>query len=318
MSSVMGTPSVSILLPLFNGELYLREQVSSILNQRGVRVRLFIIDDKSVDGSLTLARELAAVDKRITVLENQENVGLIRTLDRLLSLVETDYFALSDQDDVWDNNKLLESVDALESFGHVLVYSDVRLIDEFARLQIHSYLVSRRIRPIEGRDPVPFIFRNPAVGHTMVGRRAVTERARPMPCDLVFHEAWLVAVACSIGSVGFVRSGPLGSYRVHATNVVGPADARVRQKFLAVIRSGSWMSHRAETRAAALRAAAQVDPTLATAALDYASRGLSRLWHVPRFARFQWTRNRQSGLRSVIVEVIAFTVASAKADGCSA
>ena len=80
---------ISVLLPMYNGERYLAEQVRSILGQEGVDVRLLIVDDCSRDGSLALARSLAAGDGRITVLENAENRGLIGTLDRLLSLVET-------------------------------------------------------------------------------------------------------------------------------------------------------------------------------------------------------------------------------------
>src|SRR4051794_23523595 len=98
MSASRPVASVSVLLPLFNGEAFLAGQVRSILSQRGVEVCLFIVDDCSRDGSLALAQKLAASDDRISVLKNDKNKGLIGTLDRLLRLVETPYFALSDQD----------------------------------------------------------------------------------------------------------------------------------------------------------------------------------------------------------------------------
>ena len=300
--------SVSVLLPLFNGVAFLKEQVQSILGQTGIDVRLFILDDASSDGSLALARQLAAGDERISVLEHEENKGLIPTLDRLLSLVETPYFALSDQDDVWDSKKLHTSVQFLESHRHELVYSDVRIIDETGREQVASYLTSRHISPVEGRNPVPFVFRNPAVGHTIVGRREVAEAARPIPGELVFHEAWLAAVACSRGTVGFVRGRPLGSYRVHASNVVGPTNTGFLGKARIVLRNRAKLAQRERIRAAGLSALAHVDGTLVDAVNLYSTSGVSRLRRLPTFARFQLMRNRQSGMRSIGVETLAFAL----------
>lgn len=298
---------ISVLLPMYNGERYLAEQVRSILAQEGVDVRLLIVDDCSRDGSLALARSLAAGDDRITVLENAENRGLIGTLDRLLSLVETPYFSLSDQDDVWDARKLRTSLDFLESGGHELVYSDVRIVDEAGRVRASSYLTSRGIRPIEGRDPVPFAFRNPAAGHTIVARRGMVDAARPMPDDLVFHEAWLVAVACSRGTVGFVPGGPLGSYRVHASNVVGPSDNGLLRKAMRMLRSRARLAQRERIRGAALRALARVEPGLGDVAALYSLTGFRRLSRLPRYLRFLWSRNRVAGVRSVAIEALAYT-----------
>ncbi|MFF4724671.1 glycosyltransferase [Streptomyces mirabilis] len=306
---------ISVLLPLYNGEAYLAEQVRSILGQEGVDVRLFIVDDCSRDESLVLARSLAADDSRITVLENTENRGLIGTLDRLLSLVEMPYFALSDQDDIWDSRKLRTSLDFLESKGLELVYSDVRIVDEAGREQAPSYLTSRKIRPIEGRDPVPFAFRNPAIGHTMVARREVVEGARPMPRDLVFHEVWLVAVACSRGSVGFVPDGPLGSYRVHASNVVGPTDGGILQKALRILRNRANLARRERIRAGAVRSLARFDPALSKVAACYLATGLKRLTYIPRYVRFLLIRNRQAGLRSVAVEAATYAFGAFAARG---
>lgn len=298
--------AISVLLPLFNGAEFLHEQVQSILDQTGVDVRLIILDDASRDGSRHLARSLADADGRITVLESDENRGLIQTLDRLLSFVQTPYFALSDQDDVWDPDKLQTSIDFLTSRGHELVYSDVRIIDASGREQVSTYLGSRRIRPIEGREPVPFAYQNPAIGHTLVGLRRVAEAARPLPGRLVFHEAWLVAVACSLGTVGFVPVGPLGSYRVHASNVVGPSSGGFVAKARRVLSGTGRLVRRERIRSNAISAMAGLDPSLAGAASLYSTVGLARVLRLPLFVRFQLARNRQSGPKSILVETAAF------------
>lgn len=300
---------ISVLLPLHNGEAFLEQQVRSILAQESVNVRVLILDDGSRDASLSLARALAAADDRVTVLENPQNIGLIATLDRLLGMVETPYFALSDQDDVWDVKKLRISVDFLEQQGHQLVYSDVRIVDAAGRGLTDSYMTSRKIRPVEGRNPVPFVFRNPAIGHTMVGRRGLVQAARPVPRELVFHEAWLVGVACARGTVGFVPDGPLGDYRVHADNVVGPTSASLKGKAAAALR-GRGVAEREKRRATALAALATLDPSVAHAAALYTFTGRDRLRRTPEYARFMWQRNRSSGVRSTVVETLMFALGS--------
>jgi glycosyltransferase involved in cell wall biosynthesis len=301
-------PQVTVLLPVYNGSRFVSEQVQSVLDQEGVDVQLRVVDDCSTDGSLVALQVLASKDPRVVVESNERNLGLIATLDRLLGLVDTAYFALCDQDDIWDRDKLRRSVDHLRVHRNSLVYSDVRIVDEQGDGVADSYLTSRRIRPVEGRDPLPFVYRNPAIGHTIVAERVVAVRARPMPSDLLFHEAWLVAVACSVGSVGFVSGRPLGSYRVHASNVIGPSKKGFLARAVRSITTADAIGRRQRTRAAALRAQGRLDPETAAVAGLYGEALAGRVRGLPKVLSVLWRRAGSAGRGRPVLEVVMYVV----------
>jgi glycosyltransferase involved in cell wall biosynthesis len=298
---------VTVLMPVYNGERFLRAQIESILDQDFHGVRLTVLDDASVDRSLAIAKEFAAIDPRVTVLRNEVNQGLIRSIGRLMASVDTAYFALSDQDDVWDTTKIRRSIDALGSRAALLVYSDVRVCDEHGNLISEAYLCSRGIRPATGRDPVPFVFRNPAIGHTIVARREVAEAARDIPLDLVFHEAWIIAAACAIGEVEFIND-QLGSYRVHSTNVVGPLSDGLFQRLLRLQTVPRRLQDRERTRANALNAICRWNPELRKIAELYRRRGTGRMIAMPTLTCFLVKHMRQIGFRAVTVESVLFVI----------
>lgn len=300
-------PTITVLLPVFNGERYLRAQVESILGQSVRGLRVVALDDASGDGSLALLRELAARDSRLEVRASDRNLGLIENLARLMSQVDTDYFALSDQDDVWDENKLVRSISHLRETGAVLTYSDVRICDSDGNVVADSYFRTRHIRPVSGSDIAPFVFRNPAIGHTMVATRAVAEQAKDMPRNLAFHEAWIVAAAQSIGNVVYIED-QLGSYRTHRANVVGPRERRLLKRGSAVLFGRSRLVRRQRTRSAALSAVSQFHPEIRGLADAYAVSGWRKLRVLPRAAG-QLVRLRGSlGLRQVVVESAMFAL----------
>ena len=295
-------PHVTVLMPVFNGARYLDAQIQSILNQSDVDVSLRIIDDGSTDNSWVLLNG-ASTRNNVLAIRHIENVGLIPTLSELLDRVDTPYFALADQDDVWDNTKLADSIGLLESSGSSLVYSDVRLGDSGGRVTSVSNWQSSNLKPFRGRDPVPFVYRNPAVGHTIVARRTVAEAAVPLPPDLIFHEAWIIAVAMRIGNVDFVEN-VLGTYRVHSDNIIGPPRSRGH-----AFEPTRWQPRRRQaTRARALRAISEMDPSVRELSELAASRGVRRVRGTLRFAVLIARYRKDLGSRAVLVEIVLFAL----------
>ncbi|MGO4660910.1 glycosyltransferase [Terrabacter sp. 2TAF16] len=241
---------VTILLPVYNGEKFLGEQIDSLLNQSFTDFILLLWDDSSSDSSLEICKHYAARDPRIRVGANVGNLGLVSTMGMLMSTVETDLFALCDQDDVWDAHKLETSIDALEGTGSVLVYSNVRTFNSSSAEGSQDYWASRQITPLpmEG-SPLLCIFRNPVLGHTIVARREVATQLGNVPSRLTYYEPWVLASAHSLGR-SYPIEHPLGSYRVHERNVVGPAPASVRKRLVRVASLG--IGQRERTRYNAL------------------------------------------------------------------
>lgn len=93
------TPVISVLLPVYNAELYLRQAVESVLAQTFSNFELLVIDDGSTDGSLTILRDYEALDSRVQVL-SWENHGLVATLNELIGKAQGRYLARMDADDI--------------------------------------------------------------------------------------------------------------------------------------------------------------------------------------------------------------------------
>ena len=68
-------PKVGIIIPIYNVEKYLRECLDSVLNQSYENLEIVLVDDKSTDGSLEIAREYASRDERIALIALGENSG---------------------------------------------------------------------------------------------------------------------------------------------------------------------------------------------------------------------------------------------------
>lgn len=108
-------PLVSVLMPCYNAEEYLREAINSIVTQSYKNLEILIIDDGSSDNTLGIIREFGELDKRIKVIVNSENIGLIRTLNKGISAAGGDFIARMDADDISDENRIKEIISVFRS-----------------------------------------------------------------------------------------------------------------------------------------------------------------------------------------------------------
>ncbi|ABQ25877.1 glycosyltransferase family 2 protein [Geotalea uraniireducens] len=125
------SPSVSIILPVFNGEKYLQSAIESLLSQSYADFELIIINDGSTDQSLAIMTKYSICDKRIRIL-NQENKGLIYALNKGIDLSRGEYIARMDSDDISHPDRLKHQVAFLERNRDVgIVGTYIDLFDEF-------------------------------------------------------------------------------------------------------------------------------------------------------------------------------------------
>jgi rhamnosyltransferase len=123
------------MMATYNGERYLREQVDSVLAQEGVDVTLRICDDRSSDGTFAICQEYAATQPNVIATQNEVNLGVGKNFMQMVyedDAVGYDYYAFSDQDDVWMPEKLeraVESIQASPQDGPVLYCSDFNNVD---------------------------------------------------------------------------------------------------------------------------------------------------------------------------------------------
>lgn len=122
-------PKVSVLMPVFNSEVYLSEAIDSILNQTFEDFEFIIIDDGSNDRSQEIVRSYS--DPRIRFYVNKQNMGVAATLNRGLELATGEYIARMDSDDISLPNRFKEQVDFLNRHQSVgVIGSNIEVFGE--------------------------------------------------------------------------------------------------------------------------------------------------------------------------------------------
>ncbi|ABY46368.1 MULTISPECIES: glycosyltransferase family 2 protein [Bacillus] len=122
-------PKITVLMPVYNGEKYLRESVDSILNQTFTNFELLIINDGSTDSSMEILNSYN--DARIRIVTNEENLRLIKTLNKGIDLATGEYIARMDCDDIADPKRLEIQLQYMEKHPDVAVCgTGVKVIDQ--------------------------------------------------------------------------------------------------------------------------------------------------------------------------------------------
>jgi glycosyltransferase involved in cell wall biosynthesis len=91
-------PAISVIIPVYNVEKYLRECLDSVIHQTLTDLEIICVNDGSTDGSLAILEEYAKKDSRITII-NQENQGLSAARNRALKIAKGEYVQFLDSDD---------------------------------------------------------------------------------------------------------------------------------------------------------------------------------------------------------------------------
>ncbi|MBT2291544.1 glycosyltransferase [Paenibacillus albidus] len=124
---------ISVIIPLYNHEKFIKEAIKSVLNQTYTNLELIVIDDGSRDASLTIAQSFQ--DPRLTVI-SQENNGAHNTINRGLDLATGDYLTILNSDDVYEKDRLEKCISFLinNSDTH-LVCTYIKVINESGKTQ---------------------------------------------------------------------------------------------------------------------------------------------------------------------------------------
>ena len=112
------TPLVSIIIPCYNGEIFLRAAIDSALGQSYPHKEIIVINDGSTDGSLKL---MQSYGQRISIV-NQCNAGLSAARNSGISKAHGDYFAFLDADDYWATDFLANMIAALKEKANAIAY----------------------------------------------------------------------------------------------------------------------------------------------------------------------------------------------------
>ncbi len=261
---------VAILMATYNGERFLPEQLDSILAQSFTDWRLYIQDDLSTDATPQILRHYAATDSRIQLIGNNEKLGAMRNFERLMRMVEADYYFFADQDDVWTKEKMALSLQRLREVEQrsgmkgkpVAVCTDLRVVDAELNEMAPSFWEMQRIEPCLIKTLAALGAHCFATGCTMAFNAAARTAALPLPPEAIMHDVWLsLAVLHNGGALEGIPQ-PTVLYRQHGNNTIGATNdthhyiqrklGRIRQvwranvatyKMLRKVGYGSWAKY---------------------------------------------------------------------------
>lgn len=127
---------VSVIMPVYNGQKYLAEAISSILHQSYENWELIIIDDGSTDDSLQVAKEFG--DPRLRILVNEQNRGVAFSLNRAIRESRGEYVARMDSDDIARPERLKVQVEFLKNNPSIsIVGSAIQCFGEIENLYLY-------------------------------------------------------------------------------------------------------------------------------------------------------------------------------------
>ena len=137
------TYRISVCLATYNGAQHIREQLDSILPQLGRDDEVIVSDDLSIDETLEIITSYG--DARVKILPTKSRLGPVANFQRALTAAIGDIVFLSDQDDIWEPNKVATSLRVLESCD--LVVSDCVIIDANNEVISDSFFARRNSGP---------------------------------------------------------------------------------------------------------------------------------------------------------------------------
>lgn len=211
---------VNVLMSTYNGEKFVSEQINSILKQEGVQVNLYIRDDGSKDNTVNIIKEYTNSYHNIHCYY-ENNVGWRDSFIKLLFSIpvrRNEYYALADQDDVWESKKLLSAIKKIcKVESPALYHSNMTIVDKNLNYVRLKYPESLKITNNYKRA----FFDGIGTGSTMVFNSALLQLIKQYrPNESLAHDAYIFALANLLGDVIYDKDSYI-LYRRFGGNATG-------------------------------------------------------------------------------------------------
>lgn len=209
---------VSVALPTYNGEKFLRQQLDSVFQQTYKSLEVIAVDDCSTDGTVKILEEYSkCYPLRYTANENR--LGFVKNFEHAISLCNGDLIALADQDDIWMPQKIDMLISQMGDKS--LVCSDFSLIDYKGSPIAPSFRKSLSVPiPDQNKQFYCLAFINFVQGCTCLFRKDFRQHVLPIPIEAMSHDWWIGIRATQFNGIAYVDE-PLVMYRQHEKNALG-------------------------------------------------------------------------------------------------
>lgn len=212
---------ISVCIATYNGEKYIRQQIESILEQFTKEDEIIISDDGSTDNTLNIINSFN--DSRIKVYKHSSNKEILKTsfgnyaivaknFENALQYAKGEYIFMSDQDDLWDKNRVNNCIKELEK--NVLVMVNYKIVNaEGTVVSDKAY----KFTPIFNSILLNII-RSRFMCCCLAFNKSILQYALPFPDNVKSCEQWLGNIAVKYGRIKFLKY-TYHLYRRHGENV---------------------------------------------------------------------------------------------------
>lgn len=203
---------ISVCMATYNGEKYIKDQLLSILKQIGSNDEIIISDDLSRDKTIEIIESLN--DGRIKIFFNK-NKGYTNNFQNAIQQASGDYIFLSDQDDIWVDNKL-EIMSAL-LLKYDFVVSDAKLVNNKLENLGSTYF---ELRGGGENGFMNNLKKLKYIGCCMAFRKVILKKVLPFPhnTELCPHDFWIALISEFYYKTHVIKE-PLLLYRRHGENI---------------------------------------------------------------------------------------------------
>jgi len=219
---------ISVALCTYNGEVYLKEQVDSILNQTMKVDEIIVCDDGSTDATIAILKEYAAANPNLfQINENEVNLRSVKNFEKAVTLCTGDLIFLSDQDDKWALNKVEDyvayfkanpTIQVLASNGYC-IDSQSKLLDKYTLWDIPEFFREANI-PFDYHTLITCVS-NIVTGASIALKKEIVSEIVPFPIIKNFHhDEWIAIIATKKKAFAMVNEKYF-YYRMHENQQVG-------------------------------------------------------------------------------------------------
>lgn len=215
----------TVLMPVFNGEQHLKSSIESILNQTFKNFTLLIINDGSTDSSADIVKQIN--DSRIVFIENEVNMGIVKTLNRGIELINSEYIIRMDSDDIAKPERFKKQINFMDNNPNIAVSGTATSL-----FRVESKKKKRRIIPSKPSEVRSELFFNTPLQHpTVILRNSILKENEYLYRTKYKHSEdfglWQeIATTYDIANLNEV----LLDYRVHELSLTQQADKDITER----------------------------------------------------------------------------------------
>ena len=204
---------VSVAMATYNGEKYIKEQIESILANLEINDELIISDDGSTDNTINIIKSYK--DNRIILL-NGPRKGVKQNFANAISHATGKYIFLSDQDDIWMDNKVEEVIKIFKKDHTNLIVHDAMVFDDNTKNNIYDSFFEYRK---SGSGVIKNLLKNTYIGCCMAFDSKIVKNILPIPNDIEMHDQWIGMINDFYYKNTIFINKKLIKYRRHEGNV---------------------------------------------------------------------------------------------------